>query len=298
MVIVTPVKREVLLVSDPIINGKLHGNNLDLNSPSFIPTHITTQEFDLDLESSTVILPETIFKIEENSINIGAKVILDRLKLDDISISVRTDEGHFIPVDMDQGFLKVTGKVQAGLDISYGQQGIAVLGSVFVEDTQATVLDSINDLASLSSKDDAAQKTETPASTTPISVDLDVSVGNKVNFVVNPILRGLVAPDSSLHISMDTASSQWSVKGDVVLRGGEVFYLSRNFYMKQGKIVLNESEKKFDPEITVRAETRERDSDGNSVTIILMAQAQNMSSFNPTLTSSPAKWQKPSTPCG
>ena len=277
------------LVSDPIINGKLHGNNLDLNSPSFIPTHITTQEFDLDLESSTVILPETIFKIEENSINIGAKVILDRLKLDDISISVRTDEGHFIPVDMDQGFLKVTGKVQAGLDISYGQQGIAVLGSVFVEDTQATVLDSINDLASLSSKDDAAQKTETPASTIPISVDLDVSVGNKVNFVVNPILRGLVAPDSSLHISMDTASSQWSVKGDVVLRGGEVFYLSRNFYMKQGKIVLNESEKKFDPEITVRAETRERDSDGNSVTIILMAQAQNMSSFNPTLTSSPAK---------
>lgn len=277
------------LVSDPIINGKLTGKNLDVNSPAFIPSHITASDFELNMENSTITLPETVCKIKENNINVSAGIVMDRLSLEDVSISVRTDEGHFIPLEMDKGFLNVVGKVQARLDISYGQQGIAVLGNVFVEDTQATVLDSINDLATLSSKDDAAQKADDKQKNLPVSVDLDVNVGNKVNFVVNPILRGLVAPDSSVHISMDTASSQWAVKGDVVLRGGEVFYLSRNFYLKQGKIILNESQRKFDPELTVRAETRERDSYGNSVTIILTAQAQNMSSFNPTLTSLPAR---------
>ena len=277
------------LVSDPIINGKLVGENLDVNSPAFIPSHITASSFQLNLDSSTVTLPETVFKINGNKINVSAGIVLDRLKLDDVSISVRTDEGNFIPLDIDKGFLRVVGKVQTGLDISYGQQGLAVIGHVFVEDTQTTVLENINDLASLSSKDDNPLKSDTNSSQTPVSMDLDVTIGNKVNFVVNPILRGLVAPDSSVHISMDTASSQWSVKGDVVLRGGEVFYLSRNFYLKQGKIVLNESEKKFDPELTVRAETRERDSDGNSVTIILTAQSQTISSFSPTLSSSPAK---------
>ena len=88
---------------------------------------------------------------------------------------------------------------------------------------------------------------------------------------------------------MDSVAGTWNLKGDIVLRGGEVTYLSRSFYLKEGRIVLNETQNSFDPNLTIRAETRERDENDEPVTITLSAIRQNVSNFNPQLTSSPAK---------
>ena len=74
-----------------------------------------------------------------------------------------------------------------------------------------------------------------------------------------------------------------------MLRGGEVTYLNRNFYLKEGRIVLNETQDSFDPNLTIRAETRERDENGEPVTISISAIRQNASRFSPVLTATPAK---------
>lgn len=52
---------------------------------------------------------------------------------------------------------------------------------------------------------------------------------------------------------------------------------------------MDETQNKFDPVITVRAETREHDTNGDPVTITLSAISQNISRFNAVLSSSPAK---------
>jgi hypothetical protein len=105
-------------------------------------------------------------------------------------------------------------------------------------------------------------------------------------------LRSLIAPSTPISVSADTSTGLWNVKGDIVLRGGEVSYLSRNFYLKQGRLILDETQNKFDPVVTVRAETREHDSNGEPITISLSAISQNVSRFNAVLSSSPAKSEK------
>ncbi len=107
--------------------------------------------------------------------------------------------------------------------------------------------------------------------------------------MINPILRGLIAPQTPIHLTMDTASDMWAIDGDIILKGGEVFYLGRNFYLKEGRVVLNETQDNFDPLVTVRAETRTHDSSGSPVTITLSAANQKVSEFSPSLTSNPAK---------
>ena len=59
--------------------------------------------------------------------------------------------------------------------------------------------------------------------------------------------------------------------------------------MKEGRIVFSESQDALDPRITILAETRERDTDGNRLTITLSAQNQLLSQFTPTFYSTPAK---------
>ena len=114
-------------------------------------------------------------------------------------------------------------------------------------------------------------------------------IGKKVQIAINPLVRSLVAPSTPISVNADTATGLWGIKGDIVLRGGEVSYLSRNFYLKQGQLILDETQNKFDPVITVRAETREHDTNGDPVTITLSAVSQNISRFNAVLSSSPAK---------
>ena len=120
-------------------------------------------------------------------------------------------------------------------------------------------------------------------------VDLKLQVKNKVQILFNPLLRGLIVPDNYLDLYIDTSTGDLSAKGEVNLRGGEIVWLNRSFYMKEGKVVFNEYNEVFDPRITVRAETRERDENNNQVTITLSATQQALSQFNPRFTATPAK---------
>jgi hypothetical protein len=107
--------------------------------------------------------------------------------------------------------------------------------------------------------------------------------------LLNPLLRGLVAPGTELTILADTLAGILEIRGDADLRGGEIVYLGRNFYLKEGRIAFNETFGAFDPRITIRAETRDRDSEGEQVTIIMTASNQLLSRFSPVYTASPSK---------
>ena len=112
------------------------------------------------------------------------------------------------------------------------------------------------------------------------------------HLILNPLLRRVVVPDTDLKLSLDTRTESLAFKGQISLRGGEIVWLNRNFYMKEGAMVFNETQDNFDPRLTVRAETRERDEAGNQVTITLSVINQTISQFNPRFTATPAKSEK------
>ncbi|MBP5358511.1 MAG: translocation/assembly module TamB domain-containing protein, partial [Treponema sp.] len=274
------------LVSDPILEGFLVLDNIDINSPNFIPEHLTASRMEISLSQDEMEVPSTIFHILDSTIDVSAHVQMDRWSIDDISFFVSTGRNGDIPIDINVPLVRLKGMVGLDLRVAYTVDEVNVTGEIDLRNSEISVIDNIAELdfSSLTGKDD-----DSTAESINMNLDLSLNIGQKVNFIVNPILRGLVAPDTNIHLTMDTANALWSIAGDVVLRGGEVFYLSRNFYLKEGRIILNETQNSFDPYLTVRAETRERDERGDPVTISLEAVRQNISQFNPVLTASPAK---------
>ena len=63
--------------------------------------------------------------------------------------------------------------------------------------------------------------------------------------------------------------------GDVLLRSGEIFYIQRSFYIREGTLYFNENELRFKPQISARAELRDRTDEG-PVTISLIIDKSDL----------------------
>jgi hypothetical protein len=90
-----------------------------------------------------------------------------------------------------------------------------------------------------------------------------------------------------VQIAADSLAQRFSFIGDIKLRSGELFYFERSFYIQSGFLSFREDERSFDPRITVRAEARDRSSEG-PVTIALVADNTPLRSFTPRFESTPA----------
>ena len=117
---------------------------------------------------------------------------------------------------------------------------------------------------------------------------MELTTGQHVELIYDPLLRGLIAPNTNVKFTFDSITQDVTIISDVVLRGGEVTYLNRNFYIREGRIIFSEINS-LDPLITIRAEIREQDVNGEPVRITMSAENQRLSDFNPTYTSSPPK---------
>jgi len=91
---------------------------------------------------------------------------------------------------------------------------------------------------------------------------------------------------TKLHVTADTLTKQFSLTSDIKIRGGEIFYFERSFYIRSGQLVFRENELRFAPRLTARAETRDRNEDG-PVTISLIVDNAPLFDFTARFESSP-----------
>jgi hypothetical protein len=123
-----------------------------------------------------------------------------------------------------------------------------------------------------------------------VTVNLTITTGPVVEFLYPdsrfPILR--VAPDmgTKIHVTADTLAQKFSVTSDVKIRGGEIFYFERSFYIRSGMLTLRENELMFAPRLTARAEVRDRTDEG-PVTISMIVDNAPLLSFTARFESSP-----------
>ena len=127
-------------------------------------------------------------------------------------------------------------------------------------------------------------------------VDLDIEIGEQTEVVYpsrkNPMLWGQITPNTKMYVKVDTILDKFEFKGDLSLRGGEILYIGRNFYIREGRMIFDANQDIVDPLVTLKAEIRERDENRNLVRITLSAENQLLSELSPTLSSSPAKTEK------
>ncbi|MCL2265787.1 MAG: translocation/assembly module TamB [Treponema sp.] len=124
-------------------------------------------------------------------------------------------------------------------------------------------------------------------------VDLTITTGSAVEFVwptSNPIIRANPEMGTLISVYSDTKSGVFSLDSDVNIKSGEFYYFNRSFYIRQGNIIFRESESKFDPIISARAEIRER-ADSGAVTISMVVENKPLLRFEPVFTASPSLTQ-------
>lgn len=269
------------VITDPDLDGRFVVSDVDFNLPQFVPDHFTSAEMNVDFSQEEISIPETNFKIKDGILAANAIVSLDRWSLGTLELNLATLEDEDIPIDSKVSYFRIKGYTSVDASLIMEDRSVSLNGSVGLRNAELSV--------SMNASDFTQKKKPVASNDIDFSINLDLMIGKKVQIAINPLVRSLVAPSTPISVNADTATGLWGIKGDIVLRGGEVSYLSRNFYLKQGQLILDETQNKFDPVITVRAETREHDTNGDPVTITLSAISQNISRFNAVLSSSPAK---------
>ena len=102
----------------------------------------------------------------------------------------------------------------------------------------------------------------------------------------DPIISITLDEDSDVYAYLK--NGDMSVTGDIDIRGGEVFYFQKYFYITEGNISFPDPTR-LDPVINLRATLRDYDSESNRVEIYLVLKDNTFENISPTLESSPAK---------
>ena len=182
---------------------------------------------------------------------------------------VQTTTADGVPVDYRFGPIALDGLARGALTISGDGLSTHVAGAVSAEATRVFI--------------DNADR-GSAARRQPLTVDLQVTTGRGVELTWPsqelPILHTLLDDDQSVAIRYDGFSGDYSVVGDVEIRGGDLFFYNRSFYLREGMVSFAEDETRFDPVVAVRAETRERAATDETLRIYLDADAR-LSTFSP-----------------
>lgn len=292
------------MTSDPTLDGTLLLRGLEIGVPAVTPDHLTAKNLLLTCFGQNIEIPSCRLQAGEARLDLAALLQRERWGMGSLDVSLKTvDEDRFavkmaVPMTDIKGQAAVDAKMhledsvlQTDINASLEQGEVSIV-------TMLTSLRPIGTLVSLSGgtvrekkeRDDGEPGLwESLRRSKDVIINVNATVGRKVDLVIQPLIQAMVNPGTKFEFSLDTSQSSWSMKSDVGLRGGHLTYLSRNFYLREGQVLLNENEKSFNPLITARAETKERDSDGIVVTLGLEAVKQTFSAFSPRVYSVPAR---------
>ena len=198
-----------------------------------------------------------------------------------LTASVATVPGSV--VSLDASILGIRAKATAAASLKFALQG-DVLG---MDCDVALVKGSV--VVSPAVLNQAPASPERPSVYIAVSTNVHVGRGVEVFFPSTdiPVIAAYSDPSSLLAVHFDQESGDFTLMGSVALRGGEVFYIQRNFFLRSGRMVFNENSERFEPRVTLLAELRDRDEQGDPVTISLKTDNAPLSSFQPSLSSDP-----------
>lgn len=265
-------------VNDPEFSGHLNVSGVKASSV-FIPAELILPNTSFIFSGKTLTMPETGVSIEDNSITAKVNFFIDHWLPREFHIDIKTDPGKMLWIKHRFAMLDIDGFASGSLVIDGDDQGLKLSGDLVARRCIITLSD-----------EDKDKKTE-KRRTFDYEIDLKITSGPGVEFfwpsVRLPVLRTYAAAGEKLSIYSSSATEEYSLNGDIKIQGGEVFYFSQSFFVKEGNIVFNENETKFDPHLTARAELRERTSDNKEVKISLIADDTPLSRFSPRFESSP-----------
>jgi len=272
------------LLADPEIRGSLEAKGVALSIPGWIGDTLGPFDLPIALEGRSITARNPAVPVGKAWVDFEAGASIDHWLPAGLAASARSAPGGLVRVDATVTGIEIDG--DASFDLRMELRGDTVFLGGDIDLAKASVLVSPEVWASNAGKAGPPQRR---AAFIAVDFDVGLSRGVQVLFPSRdfPVVSGYADRASELKIAYDQGANDLLLKGTVALRGGDVFYIQRNFFLKSAQLVFNESIDRFDPRVTVLAELRDR-SDTGPVLITLRADNAPITSFQPSLSSDPA----------
>ncbi len=272
--------RAVGLANDPEISGSIMLEDASLKVLGWLADDVGPFKAPILASGRKVSISVPSVGVGKAAVALDCQAIFDHWLPSGLVASVRTLERS--RVSLDASLLGISASGDAAADLRFALQG-----DVLSLDCDVT-LDKGSIVVSPAVLAQKAKGLEKPQLFLAVAANVRFGRGVQVFFPSSqfPVIAGYSDPSSLLAIRYDQAADDFTLKGAVALRGGEVFYIQRNFFLKNGRIAFNEGSDRFEPRVTLLAELRDRNDEG-PVVITLRADNAPISSFKPRLSSDP-----------
>lgn len=279
---------------DPDFTGSVLATGIDINVPMVVPSHITVDKAQVLFNHDQINIPQITGYIKGNNQAFAkADVFMNGLSLDHVEALFWTPPKKFVPLDLDVEVARFKGEANARVTLYYQDKYMDISGVVNARKAMGmTSLSQITGIpATIIPFKKKRKLTEIELMPLPYFIRCDMSINllNRCSFQFDPLLRAVFAPNGSLQFKYDTEDGSMMFDGEVPIRTGDIAWLNRNFYLREGLVKFSPNETKFNPIVTLNARTREKDDKGGDVQIILSANNQYLLELAPQITSIPAK---------
>jgi hypothetical protein len=269
-------------LSDPEFFGSARGTSLRVRVPGYVPQEVRPIPFTIVFDGNEARFGPVAVAAGNGGGMVSGWFRFDRWIPNIFSLDIAVPRDTPVPYNFDISGLTAHGDVFGNLNVSMEDLSFDVSGNLYANNTELGIN---SDEMNASRGRDAFSR-----SPYPVTVNLTVITGPVVEFIYPnsrfPILRANPDIGSKVHITADSLAGQYSIISDVKIRGGEIFYFERSFYIRSGTLTFRENELNFDPRLTARAEVRDRTGDG-PVTISMVVDNAPLLSFVARFESSP-----------
>ncbi|MDR2746773.1 MAG: translocation/assembly module TamB [Treponema sp.] len=270
-------------MENPEFYGKVQGENLRMRVPRFLSADIVPIDMSLVFDGDEISFTDTAASCGKGLGVVNGKFLLEKWVPVSFSINVSAPVDRPLPFKFDIGGILARGITSGALNISMADSVLGVSGDLLAQETEI----------SLNASEITASQAGDAWGTLnrPVVVNIVVTAGKKVEFLWParefPVLQAYADMGTKARIFVNSLDRSFAFTGDVKLRSGEVFYFERSFYIRSGMLSFREDQNHFDPRISIRAEVRDRASNG-PVTISMVVNNAPLQSFVPRFESSPA----------
>jgi len=283
--IVTASIRVAGSLEDPEFYGTARGTSVQMVVPQFLPVPIRPVPATFVFNGNEITFGPVDAVVGGGGGKISGWFRFDQWIPNIFSINVQVPQETPIPYDLNiSGFL-ANGLASGKLVLSMEEMILSINGDLIASETEMSVNAGEMALAQEGRGDFDSENQKVSVVT-----DIDVRTGRRVEFlwpsVDFPVIQANADLGTGVHITSDSLAKRFTLTGDVKLRSGEIFYLERNFYIREGTLFFKENETKFDPRISARAEIRDRAEVG-PVTISMIIDNAPLRSFSPRFVSTP-----------
>ncbi|MDR2717684.1 MAG: translocation/assembly module TamB domain-containing protein [Treponema sp.] len=269
-------------ITDPEFFGSARATSVRARIPTYITQEVRPIPFTITIEGNEMNFGPVPVVAGKGAGTVKGWFRIDRWIPDTFSIDATVPRETPIPYGFDMNGFVARGEAAGDLNFSMENLRFDISGDLYANNTEMGI--NYDEMVN--------QRGKNPFSggKTPCVVDLTVSTGPVVEFIYPnsrlPIIKANPDMGTKIHVTVDSLARQFSLVSDIKIRRGEIFYLERSFYIRSGLLVFRESESRFSPRLTTRAEIRDH-TDSGPVTIAMIVDNAPLLSFTARFESSP-----------